>query len=636
MTAEAARNLTPVPFTRVTLADSFWAPRQETNRSVTLPHIHRQLEASGRIAAFDLNFRRPVPSPITQIFGDSDPAKWLEAASYALAARPDPALEKLVDALVGKIVRAQQPDGYLNTHFLCAQPEMRWRNLRDWHELYCAGHLIEAAVAHHQATGSRKLLDALRRYADHIDATFGRAPGKKRGYPGHPEIELALIRLQHATGETRYLELASYFVDERGAEPNYFTLEARERGEDPADYWAKTYEYCQAHLPVRAQAKVVGHAVRAMYLLCAAEDLARETGDSALQAACDRMWDNLVGKRMYLTGAIGPSRGNEGFTEDYDLPDETAYGETCATIGLILWAGRRLQRTGDGAIADVLERGLYNGFLSGVSLGGDRFFYENPLASAGGHHRQSWFDCPCCPPNVARVLASLGGWFYSTGPRDVWVHLFARGKAGLSVGGREVVLRQTTDYPWEGNVRFAWELAAPQTIALHLRRPGWCPRAELWINGERLRDPAPAQAGYLTVEREWRSGDTLEYKMDMPVQTVWAHPAVRSLQGRMAFQRGPLVYCLEGVDHGGLALDRIAIAPADGGSFAVEHRPDLLGGVAVLRGKGLAADDAGWEGVLYRRERPAYRPIDVTAVPYSAWDNRAPGEMRVWIRARPE
>jgi hypothetical protein len=352
----AKRQLEPVPFTQVTFDDASWGPRIETNRTVSIPHIYRQCEATGRISAFDLNFHRPVPAPIVLIFGDSDPAKWLEAASYALATHPDPGLEALVDQVADKIIHAQQPDGYLNTHFIVAQPDMRWKNPRDWHEMYCAGHLIEAAVAHYQATGKRKLLDALCRYADHIDARFGREPGKKRGYGGHPEIELALVKLFHATNNPRYLKLATYLVDERGAQPHYYDIEARERGEDPADYWAKTYEYCQAQVPLREQTKVVGHAVRAMYLLSAAADLAHENDDPTLLETCERLWDNLITKRMYLTGAIGPSRHNEGFTLDYDLPDETAYGETCATIGLILWNHRPLQFAGESKYADVIER----------------------------------------------------------------------------------------------------------------------------------------------------------------------------------------------------------------------------------------------------------------------------------------
>ncbi|RPJ39327.1 MAG: glycoside hydrolase family 127 protein, partial [Chloroflexi bacterium] len=299
------RKLAPVPFTRVHFDDAFWAPRIETNRTTTIPHIYKMLQETGRISAFDLNFERPVPSPIVLIFGDSDPAKWIEAASYSLATNPDPELEAIVDQVADKIVRAQQPDGYLNTHFTHIQPDMRWKNLRDWHEMYCAGHLMEGAVAHFEATGQRKLLDALCRYADLIDANFGREPGKKRGYGGHPEIELALVRLYHATGNQRYLDLSKYFVSERGqhseTQPHYYDVEARERGEDPAKFWAKTYDYCQAQEPIVKQEKVVGHAVRAMYLYSAAADLADETNDAALIETCNRLWDNLINRRMYIT-----------------------------------------------------------------------------------------------------------------------------------------------------------------------------------------------------------------------------------------------------------------------------------------------------------------------------------------------
>jgi DUF1680 family protein len=629
------RQLEPVPFTDVIFEDAFWAPRIETNRAVTIPYIYRQCEATGRISAFDLKFQRPVPTPIVLIFGDSDPAKWIEAASYSLATHPDPALGALVDQVADKIIHAQQPDGYLNTHFIVVQPEMRWRNLRDWHEMYCAGHLIEGAVAHYQATGKHKLLDALCRYADHIDATFGCEPGKKRGYCGHPEIELALIKLYHATSNPRYLKLATYFIEERGTQPYYFDIEARERGEDPANFWAKTYDYCQAQAPVRKQTKVNGHAVRAMYLLCAVADLAHENDDPTLLETCERLWDNLVTKRMYLTGGIGSSRQNEGLTLDYDLPDETAYAETCATIGLILWNHRLLQFTGESKYADVIERGLYNGFLSGVSLDGARFFYDNPLASAGGHHRQSWFECPCCPPNLARTLASLGGYFYSTGINDVWVHLFAQGSVKLKVNGSDVSLRQITKYPWDGNVKFEIGVANPQTFTLHLRVPGWCEQWLLRINGIPVPNLNPQANGYLAIKREWHPGEIVEYGMEMPIQTVWAHPAVRYMQGRMAIQRGPIVYCLEGTDHGTIALDRIAIDPKHvlSNEFGIEYQDNLLGGVIVIRGKGDVVDGNGWEGKLYRYREPASKYMDIMAIPYYAWDNRAPGEMRVWLRS---
>ena len=635
--------LEPVPFTQVTFDDGFWAPRLELNRTVTIPHIYRQLEATGRISAFDLNFQRPVPSPVVLIFGDSDPAKWLEAASYSLATHPDPALEALVDSFADKIIQAQGPDGYLNTHFIVTQPEMRWRNLRDWHELYCAGHLIEGAAAHYQATGERKLLDALCRYADHIDTTFGDEPGKKRGYCGHPEIELALVKLYRATQNPRYLKLATYFVDERGKQPNYFDQEAQARGEDPAQFWAKTYEYCQAHVPIREQTKVVGHAVRAVYLLSAVTDLAHENGDATLLETSQRLWTNLVTKRIYLTGGIGAAHNIEGFTQDYDLPDETAYAETCATIGLMNWNHRMLQFSSEGKYADVLERALYNGFLSGVSLDGAHFFYENPLASAGHHHRESWFVCPCCPPNIARTLASVGGYFYSigeTGANDLWVHLYGQGTAKMQMNGREVNLRQVTKYPWDGDVRLEIGVASPQQFTLHLRLPGWCEKWQVTVNGEHASlsvNSGQLVNSYIQLTREWNPGDLVKYRMDMPIRAIWAHPAVRDLQRRVALERGPLVYCLEGIDHAGTILDRIAIDPHNlSNEFQVEHNDKLLSGVSILRGKGTVVDESGWENVLYRNKQPSSKSIDITAIPYYAWDNREPGQMRIWIRARGE
>jgi DUF1680 family protein len=383
---------------------------------------------------------------------------------------------------------------------------------------------------------------------------------------------------------------------------------------------------------VREQAKVVGHAVRAMYLFSAAADLAHELDDATLLDTCERLWDNLIHRRLYLTGGIGPSAFNEGFTEDYDLPDETAYAETCATIGLVLWNHRLLQFEGDGRYADVIERGLYNGFLSGVSLDGRHFFYENPLASAGQRHRAEWFNCPCCPPNVARVLASLGDYFYSTGPNDLWLHLFAGNTARLEVGGQAVAITQVTDYPWDGTVEVRLGLEAPGAFTLHLRVPGWCQAHSLTINGEG-QAPRAAERGYLSITREWQPGDTVTYRMDMPLRATWAHPAVRQLQGRVALERGPIVYALEGVDFGGIRLDRLSVDPEQvGWAFRAEHRPDLLGGVTVITGTATRIDDRA-DGALYASTAPSRSEVDLLAVPYCVWDNRAPGEMRVWLRA---
>jgi DUF1680 family protein len=631
----ARRQLTPVSFTHVTLDDPFWAPRQEINRTITLPHMHQMLLDTGRIGAFDLNLKRPVPTPIVFIFGDSDTAKWLEAASYALVQHDDPRLAGMVDELTDKIIAAQQPDGYLDTHFIMTQPEMRWRNLRDWHEMYCAGHLIEAAIAHHHATGERKLLDALCRYADHMDATFGREEGKRRGYDGHPEVELALVRLYHETGEERYLAFAKYLVEERGqANPHYYDVEAIARGEDPKQFWAKTYEYCQAHAPIREQEKVVGHAVRAMYLLCGVADLAHEYDDPSLLETCERLWTNLVHQRMYLTGGIGPSRHNEGFTTDYDLPDETAYAETCASIALILWNQRMLQFRGEGKYADIIEQTLYNGFISGLALDGKHFFYVNPLASAGKHHRTPRFDCPCCPPNVGRTLATIGNYLYSTGKDDLWIHTYAQNSASVSVAGVEVKVRLRSAYPWEGDIELILNPSAAHDFSLHLRIPDWCDRWSLQINSASVGDLTPDN-GYVTVRRRWQAGDHVHLNLAMPVQAVWAHPAVRQMQGRVAIQRGPVIYCLEGIDHPGVEnLDRISFSTDQIAAMTAEYQPELLGGVTVLHGQATLISEDDWnDATLYRHNRPSgTKPISVTAIPYSVWDNREAGEMRVWFR----
>ncbi|MEZ4682952.1 MAG: glycoside hydrolase family 127 protein [Caldilineaceae bacterium] len=636
-TQSAKRQLTPVPFTKVTLDDPFWAPRQATNRSVTVRHIYDKLVETERIKALTLDFERKVPTPIVEIFGDSDPAKWLEAASYALATVDDPELAKLVDEVADLIIGAQQEDGYLNTQFTAIQPEMRWKNLRDWHEMYCAGHLMEAAVAHHQATGDPKLLNALSRYADLIDSLFGPEEGKQPGYGGHPEIELALVRLYQETGEKRYLELSKFFVEERGQHPpHYYDVEAVERGDDPKNFHFKNYEYCQAHVPIREQDKVVGHAVRVMYLLAGVADLAHEYDDPTLLEVCENLWDNLVYQRMYVTGGIGPSRHNEGFTTDYDLPDETAYAETCAAIALIMWNHRMLQFRGEGKYADLMEQTLYNGFISGIALDGKHFFYVNPLASAGNHHREEWFFCPCCPPNVSRILASMGNYFYSTGARSLWVHLYGQSTVNTQINGMAVQLRQETNYPWDGAIKLTVTPEQTRPFTLHLRIPGWCPEWAVTVNGAPLRMELPPQDGYLAITRAWAPGDTVELNLAMPVQTVWAHPAVHQMQGRFALQRGPIVYCAEGVDNGIVNLDRILLDPTAVDEFTVVHKPDLLGGVTVIQAPGQLVSDDGWnDKLLYRYDQPSQTDVAaVTAVPYAVWDNREAGEMRVWFRAK--
>ncbi len=622
------RTFIPVPLTAVTIDDVFWSPRIRVNRERSIPHQYAQCQQTGRLDALRLQWKPGQPIP--HLFWDSDVAKWLEAASYSLATHPDPALDRLVDEVVALIASAQQPDGYLNSHFTAVEPEKRWTNLRDWHELYCAGHLIEAGVAHFEATGKRTLLDVVIRYADYIGTVFGPGPDQKRGYCGHQEIELALIRLYRVTGNRSYLTLSQYFIEERGRQPHYFDIEARARGEDPAAFWAKTYEYNQSHVPAREQTKVVGHAVRAMYYYSAMVDLAGELGDASLLETCERLWDDLCSRRMYVTGGIGPSRHNEGFTSDYDLPNETAYAETCAAIGLVFWSHRLLQLGCESRYADVMERALYNGVLSGVALDGETYFYENPLASLGQHHRQSFFDCACCPPNLARLLASLGGYIYTRSESDVAVHLYIQGSATLTVDGQEVTLRQQTDYPWEGTVHLTLDMAAPATFGLRLRIPGWCRAARLYVNGEAVALDDRMIDGYARIERAWQPDDRVTLALEMPIERVTAHPDLRQDAGQVALQRGPVVYCLEAVDHD-RPLHRILL-PASAG-LAAQFRADLLDGVIVLIGQAAATDPSDWGDTLYRTKPASWVPCPITAIPYYTWDNRQAGQMRVWLLA---
>src|SRR5947209_15172186 len=619
---------TPVPWKAVSINDPFWTPHLRVNREQTLPLIYQISQETGRIDNFRLNWK-PGMEPVPHIFWDSDVAKWLEAASYSLATHPDPALEARVDEVIGLIVAAQQPDGYLNTYFTAVEPEKRWTNLRDWHELYCAGHLIEAAVAHFQATGKRVLLDALCRYADYIDTVFGTEPGKKRGYPGHEEIELALVKLYRVTGEKRYLHLSEYFVNERGRQPHYYDIEARLRSEDPAEYYHKTHEYTQSHLPVREQQEVVGHAVRAMYLYSAVADLAGELHDQSLFDTDQRLWDNLCTTRIYITGGIGPSGHNEGFTTSYDLPNETAYAETCAAIGFVFWNHRMLQLDCNARYADMMERALYNGVLSGVSLDGEKFFYENPLASLGAHHREKWFRVACCPPNIARLLASLGQYIYAANDTDLAVHLYIQSTAQMIIGGREVTVQQETTYPWNGTITLQLGIDEPSTFGLRLRIPGWCRNAQLKVNGEAFDIASHLEQGYVRVERTWQANDRVELELAMPVERIYAHPNVRQDAGCVALQRGPLVYCLETADNN-VPLHRIVVPRTT--ELASQFEPDLLGGVTVIQSKALVEDDTGWAGMLYRSQSASLQSDTITAIPYYAWDNRQSGEMRIWLR----
>ena len=616
-----------VSHTATLFQGAFWGPRLQSLREQTLPAIYQQMQQDGHFTAFREDWHAGM-RPIPYVFWESDISKWIEAASYSLATHPDAQLEALVDEAIAFLLTLQQPDGYLNLWFTQVEPEQRWTNLRDYHELYCAGHLIEAAVAHFQATGKRVLLDAVCRYADYIDATFGVEEGKRHGYCGHEEIELALIKLYHATEERRYLHLSQYFIEERGKRPpHYFDVEAEQRGEPPADFWATTYEYNQSHLPVREQHEIVGHAVRAMYLFSAVADLARELNDESLYETCMDIWDHLNSKRLYITGGLGSSEGNEGFTADYDLPNSSAYAETCAAIGLVMWSQRLLQLDADSRYADVLEQALYNGVLSGISLEGGSFFYVNPLESHGKHHRQPWFKCACCPPNIARLLLSLGSYLYGVTNNDILVHLYAQCTSTLSVGSRQVTLHQQTNYPCDGEVHFEIELDEPTKFGLYLRIPGWCPQARLTLAGEDI--PFEVRKGYAHVTRTWQSGDTLVLSLEMPVERIYPHPAIRENVGNIALRSGPLLYCLESGDNP-LPLHQIYV-PASA-TFEKQFVPDLLGGITVLRSEVQALETSDWTDTLYRTTPPKSIPYALTAIPYYAWDQREPGDMRIWIR----
>lgn len=635
-----------VPLASVVIDDAFWSPRIRTNRERTLPFEYEQFKTTGRVDAFQLDWTPGQPMRPHE-FWDSDVAKWVEAASYSLTQYPDPQLEALLETVVDLIVSAQQPDGYLNTYFTVVDPENRWRNLAMNHELYCAGHLIEAAVAHFESTGSRKLLDAMCKYTDYIDATFGRGEGQLRGYCGHQEIELALVKLYRVTHEERYLRLSQFFVDERGQEPNYFEVERLARNGDVHHLFANNYIYFQAHMPVREQTEVVGHAVRAMYLYCAMTDLAGEIGDQTLLDACEKIWNNLCSKQLYVTGGLGSSRHNEGFTADYDLPNETAYAETCAAIGFVMWNHRLLQLDCDGRYADMMERALYNGVISGVSLDGERFFYENPLASSGAHHRKAWFGCACCPPNIARLLASFGQYVYSVGDEGIAVHLYAQGHANVNVGETPVTIEQRHQYPWFGRISLTVRPEQAATFALKLRIPGWCKGATLRVNhGEIVEIPVDqvggadrvhlgaglwAQRGYLSIERVWQPGETVELDLSMPIERVYSHPAIAANIGRVALQKGPVIYCLEQVDNGP-GLERLSL-PVDA-DLEEGFEPDLLGGVIVISGTAERLIEQGWNDRLYgtgSATRPSSERVPLLALPYAYWDNREGGEMLVWM-----
>ncbi len=628
----------PLALADATLSDAFWAPRQETNRKATLSAAYHQCKKTGRFDAWKLAWKPGQPHK-PHIFWDSDVAKWLEAVAHSLIKHKDPSLYRRARNVIELICKAQEKDGYLNTHFQVVRPKARWTNLTSDHELYCAGHLMEAAVAWHEATCENDFLETLCRYADYIDTVFGPRKGQRRGYPGHQEIELALIKLFKATGKKRYLDLAAYFINERGRRPNYFVKEARQRGKSAQEARPENFCTLQAHLPVREQHAAVGHAVRAMYLYAGMADLAGETGDSSLLQACRRLWKSVTQKRMYLTGSVGSLAQGERFSEDFHLPNETAYAETCAAIGLVFWAHRMLQFEADGRYADIMERALYNGVLSGVSQDGVRFFYENPLASdpknpgSNGkrqrHERQPWFGTSCCPTNIARLLASLGKYAYSQQNRTAWVHLFIQGEGHFSINNQAIRIQQTTRYPYGERIRFCIDCSTPTSFTLALRIPSWCPSASLKVNGRSKPISRLQKKGYVKLARTWKKGDRVELELPMTIRYLHAHPRAKANLGRVALQRGPLVYCFEEKDNG---RDLEALQISKRTSIRTQALK-TLGGAVALKLRGQRENPKQWpRDSLYATPTPQTKPVQLMAVPYALWNNRGKGEMQVWMR----
>lgn len=619
----------PVPFTAVKMTDHFWRPRIETNRTVTIPHVFQKNEETGRIENFAIaaGLSEGEQKGIYP-FDDTDVYKTLEGASYAFMVAPDPELEAYLDSVIAIVAAAQEEDGYLYTARTNKAErlkrwigEERWQKIEGSHELYNAGHLFEAAAAHFQATGKRSLLDVALKFASLIDATFG--PDKLRKPPGHQVIEMGLVKLYRVTGEERYLKLAKFFLDVRGK-----PLDGRElRG-----------EYNQDHKPVLQQDEAVGHAVRAGYMYSGMADVAALTDDDAYVIAIDRLWDNVIGKKLYLTGGIGARGSNEGFNGNYDLPNMSAYNETCSSIANIYWNHRLFLLHGDAKYLDIMERTLYNALLSGISLEGTRFFYPNPLESVGQNERAEWFACACCPGNVTRFIASLPGYVYAFRNDELFVNLYAANEARVALDDQNLAVVQQTDYPWHGRVRLTLHPEAEEMrMTLNLRIPGWAQGQPLasdlyrYVNDEPAAisikvngDPVPLQLenGFAKIRRNWHSNDVVELDLPMLIRRVVAHDSVQADIGRVALERGPLVFCAEWPDHKDGHVRNLLLP--DDSDLTTEFLPDRLRGIQVIRGKALGyhLDETG---ALRKENR------QLLAIPYYAWAHRGTGEMTVWL-----
>jgi hypothetical protein len=621
--------LQPTPISAVTLTDAFWGPRRGVNRRVMIPAQQKLCEDTGRIDNLRIAAGQKQGEFEGFFFNDSDVYKLLEAISWQLASGPDAELDALADDLIAVIAAAQQPDGYLNSYFMGKLAGERFKNF-DLHEMYCAGHLFQAAVAHHRSTGKTSLLHVALRLADHLCERFGPEDlGKQFGTDGHPEVEMALVELYRVIGERRYLDQALYFVGARGAG----------RLGNPFNF--QKPDYHQDHVPFRDLSRLEGHAVRAVYLNCGAADILAETGEVALREALERMWGSMVTRQMYIHGGLGPRYENEGFGRDFELPNARAHAETCASIANVMWNWRMLLLTGEPRFADMIEMALYNSVASGVSLDGAGYFYQNPLSDDGGHRRQTWFPVACCPANVSRTLAALPGYIYTVAAQGIGVHLYMANTATLALpGGYIVRLEQHTAYPWSGEVRVRIaENASGASFTLKLRVPAWCDVGEDGCSATLNGQPISAEVvpgTYLALTRAWAAGDEVALHLPMPACRVECNPLVPENQGRVAIRRGPLLYCAEAVDHAGADVRHLAIAPDE--AITALHEPGLLGGVTVLKTRGaLTAPESAWGDHLYRPRSPQAaqgisQPLAVTLIPYYAWANRDPGPMQVWLR----
>jgi DUF1680 family protein len=577
----------PVNFSQIKIKDPFWTPILKTHANVTLTACFNQcaIETS-RINNFAIAAGIKTGKFKGLVYDDSDVYKMIEGMAYSLATNPNPVLEYKMDSVITLISMAQGKDGYLMTYYLLGDISKRWTEM-DKHETYCCGHLIEAAVAVYNATGKRKLLDVACKYADHICSTFG--PGKRIWVPGHQEIELALVKLYNTTGQKRYLELAQWLLEQRG--------------HNLADW--KEKDYYQDLKPVRELSKISGHAVRAMYMFTGMADVANITHDIGYIEALQRLWDDVVFKKMYITGGIGSSGENEGFSTDYDLPNETAYCETCASVGMIFWNQRMNMLQGESKYADVIERCLYNGALAGISQSGDRFFYVNPLASDGTHHRKAWYGTACCPSQISRFLPSIGNYIYAKSDDAVWVNLFIGNEASIKNKFYGVKINMVADYPWKGDVKLLIDSVSGSPFAIKLRIPGWCKKFTYVVNGQKVK--SEKSGGYLTLSRKWKNGDIINLNLDMPVEVIEADPLIKADIGRRAIRRGPLVYCLEEADNPDFGKAQIDSTTKYSSSFD----KTVLGGVVKVTGNR--------KGNM------------LVFIPYYAWDNREPGKMKVWI-----